>query len=138
MPMVWMRTVCGRMKSDYSYSNTIVYNNFPWPQDVTDKQREKVEAAAQHVLDVRAEFPESTLADLYDPLTMPPKLAKAHAALDRAVDQCYRSKPFDNERQRVEFLFDLYQKITQPLIQEPKKSRKKREDRQWPTKHDGF
>lgn len=126
MHMAWVRTVCGRLKSDYRYSAKLVYNNFPWPQDATDKQRENVEAAAQHVLDVRAEFPESTLADLYDPLTMPPKLAKAHVALDRAVEKCYRSKPFHSDRDRVEFLFDLYQKLVQPLISEAKVRRQKR------------
>lgn len=78
MHMTWMRYTCGRMKSDYSYSNSIVYNNFPWPEAPTDKQTAAVEAAAQAVLDARAQFPTSSLADLYDPNTMPPVLVKAH------------------------------------------------------------
>jgi hypothetical protein len=116
MHMAWMRQVCGRLKSDYRYSNKLVYNNFPWPDSPTAKQRAAVEAAAQAVLDARKKFPDATLADLYDPLTMPPALVKAHAALDRAVDLCYRPQRFDNDRQRVEYLFALYDKLTAPLI----------------------
>jgi hypothetical protein len=116
MHMAWMRQVCGRLESRYRYSNSLVYNNYPWPENPTDKQRSAVEAAAQAVLDARKEFPDATLADLYDPLTMPPKLAQTHAELDRAVDRCYRAQPFTNERQRVEFLFALYEKLTAPLI----------------------
>jgi hypothetical protein len=125
MHMAWMRQVCGRMKSDYQYSNTIVYNNFPWPQAPTDKQRAAVESAAQGVLDARGQFHNETLAALYDPVAMPPLLVKAHAALDRAVELCYRPQPFDNDRQRVEFLFALYEKLTAPLIAPAKKVRKK-------------
>jgi len=84
----WMRAVAGRMKSDYQYSNKIVYNNFPWPQATPD-QKTAIETAAQGVLDARARFPDSSLADLYDPLTMPPELVKAHDKLDRAVMQAY-------------------------------------------------
>lgn len=122
-----MRHVCGRLKSDYRYSAKLVYNNFPWPESPTDKQREVVEKAAQMVLDVREEYLKtgSTLADLYDPLSMPAKLVKAHDALDRAVDRCYRSQPFTSERQRVEFLFALYEKITTPLIASAKKKKRK-------------
>jgi hypothetical protein len=122
MHMAWTRQVCGRLKSDYRYSNKLVYNNFPWPQSATDKQRAAVEAKAQAVLDARQQFPAATLADLYDPLTMPPVLAKAHAELDRAVDLCYRPEKFDTDRQRVEFLFALYEKLTAPLL--PTKPRK--------------
>jgi hypothetical protein len=86
--MAWVRAVCGRLKSDYRYSKDIVYNNFPWP-DATDTQKAAIEAAAQGVLDARALFPESSLADLYDPLTMPPELLKAHRALDRLVMGAY-------------------------------------------------
>jgi len=125
MHMAWMRTTCGRMKSDYSYSNTIVYNNYPWPKDPSNKNIKSVENKAQHVLDVRAEFPESSLADLYDPLTMPPKLVKAHQALDKAVDLCYRPQAFSNERVRIEYLFDLYQQYTAPLLPSDKKKSKK-------------
>ena len=86
--MAWTRAVCGRMKSDYSYSKDIVYNNFVWC-DVTETQKSAIEKLAQGVLDARALFPDSSLADLYDPLTMPPELSKAHRALDRAVMQAY-------------------------------------------------
>lgn len=86
--MAWMRAVCGRMKSDYSYSNTVVYNNFPWPTP-TDKQREKIEQTAQAILDARTLYPDSSLADLYDELTMPPELRKAHQQNDRAVMEAY-------------------------------------------------
>lgn len=127
MHMAWMRYVTGRLKSDYQYSNSLVYNNFPWPQNISDKQRDEIEAKAQGVLDARAEFLDSTLADLYDPLTMPPILLKAHHALDKAVDKAYRSKPFANERERIEYLFEQYQKLTAPLDAQPKKKRRKRE-----------
>ena len=110
MHMAWMRTVCGRLESRYSYSNTIVYNNFPWPE-TTDKQRHAIEAAAQAVLDARAQFPHTTLADLYDPLTMPPALLKAHQQLDRAVDAAYGVKGFKSEAERVAFLFSRYQQL---------------------------
>ena len=86
--MSWMRAVCGRLKSDYSYSNTIVYNNFPWPNP-TEEQRAKIEQTAQEILDARALYPESSLADLYDPLLMPRVLSKAHEANDRAVMRAY-------------------------------------------------
>ncbi len=115
MHMAWVRVVCGRLESRYRYSVTLVYNNFPWPEAPTEKQKAAVEAKAQAVLDARAAFPDSSLADLYDPLTMPPKLAKAHAELDRAVDACYRAKAFDSDRERVEYLFALYEKLTAPL-----------------------
>ena len=123
MHMDWMRTVAGRLKSDYRYSNTLVYNNFPWPSP-DEAQRKAVEAAAQAVLDARAAHPTATLADLYDPVTMPPDLAKAHAALDKAVDRCYRAEPFTSERERVEYLFALYEKLTAPLA--PTETTKKR------------
>jgi hypothetical protein len=126
MHNAWMRTTCGRLKSDYRYSNSIVYNNFPWPDEPTDKQRAVVEAAAQAVLDARAQFPQSSLADLYDPLTMPPALVKAHQALDRAVDACYRKAAFTNDAQRVEFLFERYQQLTSLL---PSVSAKKKRSR---------
>jgi len=121
MHMAWVRTVCGRMKSDYRYSAKLVYNNYPWPEKPTDKQKEAVEAAAQGVLDARALYADSTLADLYDPLSMPAELSKAHAKLDRAVEKCYRPQPFPSDRSRVEFLFELYQQLTQPITSETKK-----------------
>jgi hypothetical protein len=115
------------MKSDYQYSSRIVYNNFPWPEQPTDRQRKAVEAAAQKVLGVRKTHAGCSLAVLYDPLFMPANLVKAHKDLDRAVDRCYRPQPFTSERQRVEFLFALYERLTTPLVAPPKKTRKTRE-----------
>ena len=115
--MLWTKTVGGRLKSDPCYSTGIVYNNFPWPKEPSEKQTQKVESCAQTVLDARASYPDSSLADLYDPLTMPPDLVKAHQALDKAVDQCYRKKAFANERERIEFLFELYEEYTAPLFE---------------------
>ncbi len=118
--MVWVNYTCGRLESRYRYSNTIVYNNFPWPKDPSKKNKSKVERLAQKVLDVRVEFPNSSLADLYDPLTMPPKLVKAHNDLDKAVDLCYRPQPFPNEMSRIEYLFFLYQQYTEGLFKPEK------------------
>ena len=115
MHMAWVRTVCGRLKSDYHYSAGIVYNNFPWPQAPTDKQKQAIEDAAQAVLDARAKFPNASLADLYDPLTMPEALTKAHHKLDAAVDSAYAKRKFTGDSDRVAFLFELYQQITSPL-----------------------
>ncbi len=124
MHMAWMRATCGRMKSDYQYSTGIVYNNFPWPDEPTDKQRAAVEAAAQTVLDARAQFPQSSLADLYCPI-MPPALVKVHQNLDRAVDACYRKAAFTSDAQRVEFLFERYQQLTSLLPMEKKTIKRK-------------
>ena len=125
MHMAWVKYVCGRLKSDYRYSKDIVYNNFPWPENPTEKQKQAIEEAAQAVLDARDQFPDSSLADLYDPLTMPPVLVKAHQHLDKAVDRAYRSQPFPNEAKRMEFLFDLYDKYTIGLVAEKKKGKRK-------------
>jgi len=116
MHMSWVRGVSGRLKSDYRYSNSIVYNNFPWPENPTQKQIATVETSAQKVLDVRSAFPKSCLAELYNSLTMPPKLYDAHKELDKAVDLVFRSQPFNNEAQRMEFLFELYEKYTSDLF----------------------
>lgn len=96
------------------------------PQSPTPDQKAAVEKAAQAVLDARAQFPNSTLADLYDPVAMPPTLAKAHAELDSAVDRCYRKEPFPSDRARVEYLFTLYEKLTAPLlpVTKPKRARR--------------
>lgn len=126
MHMAWVRTVCGRLESRFRYSNDIVYNNFPWPRDYTERQQKVVENAAQHVLDARLEFPESSLADLYDPITMPPCLVKAHQTLDKAVDSCYRPQPFSTETNRIKFLFDLYEKYTIDLFTKEKAKKKKK------------
>ena len=129
MQMAWVRQVCGRLKSDYRYSGSMVYNNFPWPNP-TPEQRERVEEKAKAVLVAREPHlpPKglATLADLYDPLSMPPALAKAHADLDRAVEKCYRSEPFDSDRHRVEFLFSLYEKLTAPLLPATPKTKGRR------------
>jgi len=109
MHMTWVKYICGRIKSDYRYSNELVYNNYPFPKDVSQKNREAVEEKVQKVLDVRVSFKESSLADLYDPLAMPPTLRKAHQELDKAVDKCYTKKSFKNEKDRIEFLFELYE-----------------------------
>ena len=111
MHMAWMRTVCGRLEMRYRYSAQIVYNNFPWP-DISEEQKAAIMQKAQAVLDARAQFPDSSLADLYDPNTMPPVLSKAHAALDSAVDKLYRKAPFPDDAARVAFLFELYGKRT--------------------------
>ncbi|TSC76025.1 MAG: DNA methyltransferase [Parcubacteria group bacterium Gr01-1014_31] len=108
MHMAWMRTVAGRLKSDYRYSKDIVYNSFPWPENPLMDKKEAVENAAQAVLDARAKFTSSTLADLYDPNTMPKELLDAHHNLDRAVDACYGKRDFKTEPERLEFLFGLY------------------------------
>lgn len=109
--MTWVSYVCGRLKSDYRYSKDIVYNNFPWPENVSDEHKKKVEECAQAILNARAQFPHSSLSDLYDPNTMPPELVKAHTDLDRAVDACYNKK-FPTKESRIEFLFELYKKYT--------------------------
>ena len=126
MHMSWLKTVCGRLKSDYNYSNNIVYNNFPWPENPSEKQTKAIETAAQNVLDSRLEFPKSSLADLYDPLTMPPILVKAHNELDKAVDLAYRPQAFTSEANRMVFLFELYEKYTADLFtkEKPKKIKK--------------
>jgi hypothetical protein len=123
MHMAWVRYTCGRLESRYRYSKDIVYNNFPWPDSPTDAQREKIEAAAQAVLDARAQFPDASLADLYDPLTMPPALVHAHQKLDAAVDATYGKKSFKNDAERVAFLFERYQTLTSLLPAEEKNSK---------------
>lgn len=124
MHMAWTRSVTGRLKSDYQYSATMVYNNFPWPVDAMAKQKEAIEKAAQAVLDTREKFPGSSLADLYDPLTMPPELLKAHQTLDKAVDAAYGKRSFTTEADRVAFLFEQYQKLASPLVSEEKPKKK--------------
>ena len=131
----WMRTVAGRLKSDYRYSAKLVYNNFPWPTP-TDAQRSAIETAAQGVLDARAHYPDSSLADLYDPLTMPPELVKAHAKLDKAVDAAYGYKGANSDAERVAFLFGLYQDLIGALAKatesnpKPKRARSSRKPSQ--------
>jgi hypothetical protein len=127
--MAWMRQVCGRLESRYRYSNNIVYNNFPWPQNPTPKQVQKVMECAQNMLDIRKLYPDSTLADLYDPVSMPKPLLKAHLRLDKAVDQCYRKYTFPTELSRLQFLFELYRQYTEPLLKEVKPQKSVRRTR---------
>ena len=144
MHMAWTGAVCGRLESRYRYSASIVYNNFPWPDlaqnskpnhpvATVDKAQAAIESAAQAVLDVRARFQSgdqpATLADLYDPLTMPPELLKAHQKLDAAVDKAYErsggKKSYKSDAERVAFLFELYQKYTSLLPSDKPKVKRK-------------
>lgn len=106
----WMRTVAGRLKSDYRYSATLVYNTFPWP-DVTEPKRKHIESLAEEILLIREDYPDKTLAQLYDPDTMPEPLLQAHKNLDRAVEALYREKPFRDASERLEHLFARYEKL---------------------------
>ncbi len=126
MHIAWVKYTCGRLESRFRYSNTIVYNNYPWPINQTDKQVKAIENAAQKVLDARQQFPNSSLADLYDPLTMPPALVKAHNELDKAVDLAYRPQAFTSEANRMVFLFELYEKYTADLFTKEKPKRAKK------------
>jgi len=112
--MAWLAHIGGRLESRFSYSSGLVYNTFPWP-DSTPAKRAKIEKLAQAVLDARDAHPTSSLADLYDPDTMPANLRKAHAALDAAVDNLYRAAPFATDRDRVEHLFGRYEALVNPL-----------------------
>jgi hypothetical protein len=141
--MSWMRNVGGRLKSDYRYSAGIVYNNFPWPEPLEDKARASIEVAAQGVLNARVLFPDSTLADLYDPLTMPPQLTKAHQQFDRAVDAAYaaaekaggrKAPKLGSDAERVAFLFERYQALTSLLpVAKAKKARAPRKSDKSPS-----
>ena len=106
----WMRTVAGRLKSDYRYSATLVYNTFPWP-DITEPKRKHIESLAEEVLLIREDYPDKTLAQLYDPDIMPEPLLQAHKNLDRAVEELYREKPFRDASERLEQLFVRYEKL---------------------------
>lgn len=122
--MAWLRNIGGRLKSDYRYSIGLVYNTFPWPT-LSDADNARLEGLAQAVLDARAAHPGATLADLYDPDVMPADLRKAHRALDVAVDRLYRKAPFESDRERVEHLFALYEKMTAGLFSaKPQKRRR--------------
>jgi hypothetical protein len=121
--MAWVRSMCGRLKSDYRYSNSVVYNNYPWPINPTEKQINAIEIAAQKVLEARKIFPNSSLADLYDPLTMPSILLTAHQSLDKAVDLCYRPQIFPNELSRIEFLLGLYEQYAAPMFKNEKRKK---------------
>jgi hypothetical protein len=124
MHMTWVKNICGRLKSDFRYSKDIVYNNFPWAENPTEKQTKAIETAAQKVLDARLAFPNSSLADLYDPNAMPQELIKAHNELDKAVDLAYRPQAFTSEAKRMEFLFELYERYTADLFTKVKAKKK--------------
>ena len=130
MHMAWLRHIGGRLKSDYRYSIGLVYNTFPMPPK--DADLSKLEPLAQAVLDARAAHAGATLADLYDPDLMPPALRRAHQALDRAVDRLYRKGGFASERERVEHLFMLYEKMRAPL--EAAATPRRRRARRGPTR----
>jgi hypothetical protein len=117
MHMHWLRYTSGRIKSDYRYAKDITYNNFPWPESPSGKQKEKVEKAAQAVLDIRQLHLDDgqTFADLYDALSMPKDLLDTHRKLDEAVDRAYRPQPFTNERNRMKYLFALYRHYTEGI-----------------------
>jgi hypothetical protein len=138
MHMAWVKVVAGRLESRFQYSGTMVYNTFPWPEATTEKQKSKVRTAAEEVLKQRVQCGDGrlgflpkpnekgwrcSLADLYDPLAMPKPLVQAHAELNRAVEKCYRPEAFHSERERVEFLFSLYEKLTAPLLPVAPKAR---------------
>lgn len=108
--MDWMRAVGGRLKSDYSYSASLVYNTFPWP-DTSEVKRKHIESLAEEVLLIREDYPDKSLADLYDPNKMPQTLLEAHKALDRAVEALYRERPFRDASERLEYLFARYEKL---------------------------
>jgi hypothetical protein len=116
MHKAWINVTSGRLKNDIRYSVKFTYNTFPWPENPTDKHKQAIESAAQTVLDARTQFPGASLADLYDPLTMPSVLLKAHQALDRAVDSAYGRRDFKSEAERVAFLFERYARLTEPSI----------------------
>ena len=128
MHMAWLREIGGRLKSDYRYSIGIVYNTFPWPE-LSDKAKAQLEVSGQAILNARAAFPDATLADLYDPDTMPPALRKAHRDNDRAVDRLYRREAFGSDRERVEHLFMLYERLKNPIVaatkDKPRRRRRK-------------
>jgi hypothetical protein len=123
MHMVWVKHICGRLKSDFRYSKDIVYNNFPWPENPTANQIKAIEEKAQKVLDARLLFPDTSLAVLYDSITMPLAIVKAHNELDKAVDLAYRPQAFINDTNRMEFLFELYEKYSADLFTKEKKKK---------------
>lgn len=110
MHMVWMRAVCGRLKNDYRYARDLCYNTFPWP-NVSEAKKQLIEGLAEDVLMTRENYPEKTLAELYDPELMPEDLLRAHKALDLAVDRLFKRTPFESDEERLTRLFELYGRI---------------------------
>lgn len=111
MHMAWMRTVAGRLKTDYRYSSVLCYNTFPFP-DISQKQKDEITELVFGILDEREKHSQKTLAQLYDPNKMPEGLRKAHYTLDKAIEQCYRPKPFESDEERLEYLFKMYEEMT--------------------------
>ena len=111
MHMAWVKTVAGRLKTDYRYSSTLCYNTFPFP-NISEEQKKRLEFHVFNVLDERERHSEKTLAELYDPDKMPAGLREAHHNLDIAIEQCYRLKPFESDEERLEYLFALYEQMT--------------------------
>jgi hypothetical protein len=109
--MTWVRAVAGRLKTDYRYSSALCYNTFPFP-DISAEQKKRIEMYVFDVLDEREKHSEKTLAELYDPDKMPDGLRQAHHNLDLAIEQCYRTKPFASDEERLEHLFTLYEQMT--------------------------
>ena len=103
-----MRYVCGRLKGDYRYSSSIVYNNFPFPDNISDDKKDKISLQAQEILEIREKYSDESLANLYNPLLMPSDLRKAHDKLDNLVDKVYRNKKFRDDNDRMKFLFKKY------------------------------
>lgn len=116
MHMTWVKYMCGRLEGRYRYSNDIVYNNFPWPLNPSNKDKLKIIEKAQKILKTREVYKNSSLSDLYNPLRIPPLLTKAHKELDDSVDLCYRKQKFNNDKSRMEFLLDLFQIYTKALF----------------------
>jgi type I restriction-modification system DNA methylase subunit len=118
MHMTWVRYTCGRLKSDYTYSNQIVYNNYPWPNNVNSKLKGEIERGAKVIIDIRHKLMNkgNSLANLYDPDLMPLELLKAHQNIDKLVDKCYRADPFITEQKRIQFLFELYDTYTSGIF----------------------
>ena len=126
MHMVWVRNVGGKLKTDYRYSAKLCYNTFPFP-NITTKQKENLNQYVFDILDERAKHPSKTMAQLYNPTTMPKGLLQAHQALDLAIEQCYRLQPFKNDTERLEYLFKQYEEMLKKdtLFAKQKKTRKK-------------
>jgi hypothetical protein len=124
--MAFMRSVAGRLKSDYRYSIGIVYNNFPFPQRIRKTSKERVEKFAQKILDVRKRYPEKSLAELYNNSSMPEDLRKAHKELDKVVDKLYAGREIKNDSTRVKKVLELRSKITGDEVVKKSESKRKR------------
>lgn len=131
MHSVWIRAVAGRLKSDYRYSSQLCYNTFPFPK-ISEQRRAEITQCAFRILEEREKYPEKTLAQLYDPDKMPEGLLEAHRANDEVIEKCYRSRPFESDEERLEFLFKLYEKMIEEekykgsLFEVQKKTKKKK------------